>query len=71
MFTVEEWLGEGEISLDGHYESHTAGAHAEEAPDNANEAEEPNVVLVEAWVGVGCHGHLRQHSQQAHKLQRH
>lgn len=68
MFAVVKRLGEREISLDGHYEGDTSGAKPKEAPDDANEAEHPHVVLGEAGRDIRLDGQLWQHAHQSHAV---
>lgn len=72
MLAVVKRLGEGEVAFDGHHEGDTAGAEAEEAPHDANEAEHPHVALgVALGLEMRLDCHLRQHSHQPHAVERH
>lgn len=71
MFAVEKWLRQRKVTLYCHNESDTAGAHSREPPDDSYEAKHPNVLLVEHFVDVRANSHLRQHSHQTNKVQRH
>lgn len=71
MFAVDKRLRQSKVSLDGHDERHTAGAQSKETAHDAAEAEEPNVVLVEADGHNGRNRSVCHHPHEANKVQRH